>query len=161
MSWEWQQLGIRPGLREEEGLAGGGIVQGPGHASLLSTAGHPPTARLPEGPTVLAGDLGQGFHGGQLRVPGLVQSQSRPKRLLRGLCSQLGCPYAKSLEGWGQPCSCRGALQPHQVRSSLSLAGVAPPPLWGDLQGIHILADIPWPPRILQPHRHAPCPRGM
>lgn len=28
-------------------------------------------------------------------------------------------------------------------------------------KAFRILADIPWPPRILQPHHHALCPQGM
>ena len=70
-------------------------------------------------------------------------------------------PVPGPSQGWGRTCTCRGAPEPHQAQSPLSLFNVDYPPIWGDLRGIHIPADIPWPPRILQPHHHALCPPGM
>lgn len=37
---------------------------------------------------------------------------------------------------------------PQQAHGPLSLSGVDYPPLWGDRPGVHILADIPWPPEF-------------
>lgn len=155
-----------------------GLVPGPGHTYLISTAGRP--------------CLGTGYPR-RSKGPGWRPGAWVPRRTARSLCAGAGpgpdggdcgnsgrelfpqwgscrgdsaprlpkCPVPGPSQGWGRTCTCRGAPEPHQAQSPLSLFDVDYPPIWGDLRGIHIPADIPWPPRILQPHHHAPCPPGM
>lgn len=151
--------------------ADGGIVQGPVLACPANAAEYP--QRGGGGPCRLD-SLGQTFHKGQPSLPkarspsqyhswaGAVPGLARETVGAQGgifAPRWASATVAVPRPGRVPPCQVpHGAgegptpaelpPEPHQARSPSSLSGVGHPALWGDRRGVHILADILWPPEF-------------
>lgn len=155
----------------------GDVVQGPGHTYLINTAGYPwldmgyprrsDSPRWRPGawvPRRTARSPWAGAEPGSARETVGTQGGGSfpswgPAKVTVPQAAQVPICQVPHSAGDG-PTPAEMPLSPTRLEP-LSLCGVDYTPLLGDLQGIRILADIPWPPRTLQPHHHALRPQGM